>query len=100
MTAQVDDFATWAKNQAAKQAKLKPHDVPVFTSSDFLAKLDDVRLAFAKVKNKKKPKPPPAPAPAANGELDAGVRIRKIMSQPGPQKLLLVPTCRLIAAPV
>jgi len=49
---------------------LKPHDVPVFTSLDFLAKLDDVRLAFAKVKNKKKPKPkpPPAPAPAANGE--------------------------------
>jgi len=66
----VEDFATWAKNQVAKQAKLKPHDVPVFTSLDFLAKLDDVRLAFAKVKNKKKPKPkpPPAPAPAANGE--------------------------------
>ena len=68
LTAQVEDFATWAKTQVAKQAKLKPHDVPVFTSADFLAKLDDVRLAFAKVKNKKKPKPPPAPAPAVNGE--------------------------------
>ena len=68
LTAQVEEFATWAKNQVAKQAKLKPHDVPVFTSADFLAKLDDVRLAFAKVKNKKKPKPPPAPAPAVNGE--------------------------------
>ncbi len=68
LNAQVEDFATWSKNQVAKQAKLKPHDVPSFTSSDFLAKLDDVRLAFAIVKNKKKPKPPPAPAPAANGE--------------------------------
>ena len=64
---QVEDFASWAKGVQAKQAKLKPHDVPAFTSTDFLSKLDDVRLAFAKVKNKKKPKPPPAPAPAANG---------------------------------
>ena len=64
---QVEDFASWAKGVQAKQAKLKPHDAPAFTSADFLAKLDDVRLAFATVKNKKKPKPLPAPAPAANG---------------------------------
>lgn len=51
---QVKEFQKWFAGQQAAQAKCKPHEEPAYKSADAGSRLDELRKAFAKLKNRKK----------------------------------------------
>jgi hypothetical protein len=51
---QVKEFQKWFAEQQAAQAKRKPHEEPSYKSAVASARLDDLRKAFATLKNRRK----------------------------------------------
>lgn len=51
---QVKAFEKWFAEQQAAQAKRKPHEEPAYKSEAAGARLDELRKAFAVLKNRKK----------------------------------------------
>jgi hypothetical protein len=51
---QVKEFQKWFGEQQAAQAKRKPHEEPAYKSAVAGARLDELRKAFAALKNRKK----------------------------------------------
>ena len=51
---QVKTFQKWFAEQQAAQAKRKPHEEPAYKSEAAGTRLDELRKAFAVLKNRKK----------------------------------------------